>query len=377
MVSCSLCYSFEYKALRTKYKEQSSSVVQINVQGALIMTSSPAQQPSPQLFFQTINAYQRTEALKAAIELEVFTAIGEGNSTAAEIAKRSAASERGVRILCDFLCIMGFLKKDGNRYSLTQDSAVFLDKRSPAYLGGTTEFISTEKLTDNFKNFAEVVRKGGSLDPDGGTVAPDNPIWVKFARGMAPMIAMPAQIMAKMVDPAADQKLKILDIAAGHGLFGIAFATNNSKAEIVALDWPKVLEVAKENAQKAGVSDRYSTKEGSAFDVDFGTDYDLVLLTNFLHHFDPPTCEALLRKVHAALRVGGRAVTLEFVPNDDRISPPDAAAFSVMMLGSTPSGDAYTFAEFERMFANAGFSRSEIHELPPSIQQVVISHKEG
>lgn len=341
------------------------------------MTSSPAQQPSPQLFFQTINAYQRTEALKAAIELEIFTAIGEGNSTAAEIAKRSAASERGVRILCDFLCIMGFLKKDGNRYSLTQDSAVFLDKRSPAYLGGTTEFISTEKLTDNFKNFAEVVRKGGSLDPDGGTVAPDNPIWVKFARGMAPMIAMPAQIMAKMVDPAADQKLKILDIAAGHGLFGIAFATNNSKAEIVALDWPKVLEVAKENAQKAGVSDRYSTKEGSAFDVDFGTNYDLVLLTNFLHHFDTPTCEALLRKVHAALRVGGRAVTLEFVPNDDRISPPDAAAFSVMMLGSTPSGDAYTFAEFEQMFANAGFSRSEIHELPPSIQQVVISHKEG
>jgi 2-polyprenyl-3-methyl-5-hydroxy-6-metoxy-1,4-benzoquinol methylase len=339
------------------------------------MSSSPAQQPSPQLFFQTINAYQRTEALKAAIELEVFTALGEGNTTVSQLAQRCETSERGMRILCDFLCIMAFLHKDGTNYSLTQDSAVFLDKRSPAYLGGATEFISTEKLTDNFKNFAEVVRKGGSLDADGGTVAPDNPIWVKFARAMAPMIAMPAQLLAKLVDTRADQKLKILDIAAGHGLFGIAFATNNPQSKIVALDWPKVLEVARENARKAGVADRYSTIEGSAFDVEFGGGYDLVLLTNFLHHFDPPTCETLLRKVHASLGEGGRAVTLEFVPNEDRISPPDAAAFSVMMLGSTPSGDAYTFSELERMFANAGFARSEIHELPPTIQQAVISQK--
>ena len=339
------------------------------------MSSSPAQQPSPQLFFQTVNAYQRTEALKAAIELEVFTAIGEGNATAGDIAKRCGASERGIRILCDFLCVMGFLNKEGNRYSLTQDSAIFLDQRSPAYLGGAIEFMGTEKLTENFRNFAEVVRKGGSLDEEGGTVAPDNPIWVKFARAMAPLMAMPAQLMAKLVDPSPGQKLKILDIAAGHGLFGIAFATNNQQAEVVALDWPKVLDVAKENAQKAGLSDRYSTIEGSAFDVEFGNGYDLILLTNFLHHFDPPTCEALLKKVHDALADSGHAVTLEFVPNEDRISPPDAAAFSVMMLGSTPGGDAYTFSELEQMFQNAGYSRSENHDLPPSIQRVVISQK--
>ncbi len=339
------------------------------------MSSSPAQQPSPQLFFQTINAYQRTEALKAGIELEVFTAIGEGKTTATEIAQRCHASEKGTRVLCDFLCIMGFLTKQDNHYALTQDSAVFLDKRSPAYLGGSMEFIATEQLTENFRNFADAVRKGGSTNAEGGTVSPDNPIWVKFARGMAPMIAMPAEMMAKLVDPAADTELKVLDIAAGHGLFGINFATNNKQAQIVAVDWPRVLDVAKENAEKAGVADRYSTIEGSAFDVDFGSGYDVVLLTNFLHHFDPPTCETLLKKVHASLRDGGRAVTLEFVPNEDRISPPDAAAFSVMMLGTTPSGDAYTFAEFEEMFQAAGFSRSEIHPLPPSIQHVVISHK--
>jgi ubiquinone/menaquinone biosynthesis C-methylase UbiE len=248
-----------------------------------------------------------------------------------------------MRILCDYLCIIGFLAKDGGRYSLTQDSAMFLDKRSPAYLGGAIEFLLSPTLADGFKDLAAAVRKGGAVISEEGVVAPEHPIWVKFACAMAPMAAMPSHLMAKLVDEKADRNLKILDIAAGHGLYGIAFAKNNSQAEIVALDWAPVLEVAKENARNAAVSDRYSTIEGSAFDVEYGSGYDLVLLTNFLHHFDTAACEKLLRKVCAALADAGRAVALEFVPNEDRISPPEAAGFSMMMLGGTPSGDAYTF----------------------------------
>src|SRR4029078_10501761 len=142
------------------------------------MSSPATQQPSPQLFFQTINAYQRTEALKAAIELEVFTAIGEGNTSAAEIAKRCDASERGTRILCDFLCIMGFLNKEENRYSLTKDSAIFLDQRSPAYMGGVTGFISTPELTDAFRNFAAIVRKGDQISLVGGNISAQNELLV-------------------------------------------------------------------------------------------------------------------------------------------------------------------------------------------------------
>lgn len=339
------------------------------------MSSSAAQQPSPQIIFQNINSHQRTEALKTGIELEVFTAIGEGKTTAAEIAKRCQTSEKGTRVLCDFLTIMGLLTKQDDNYALTIDSAAFLDKRSPAYIGGATEFMCSELLTQGAKHMTEAVRKGGTALDDDGTIGPENPVWVNFARAMAPLMALPAQLIANLIDPSADQKLKILDVAAGHGLFGISFATRNKQAEITALDWKAVLEVAKENVEKAGVSDRFNTLEGSAFDVDFGAGYDLVLLTNFLHHFDPPTCESLLRKVRAALADGGRAVTLEFVPNEDRVTPPDAAAFSVVMLTTTPSGDAYTFSELEQMFANAGFSRSTLHPLPPTIQQVVISEK--
>lgn len=332
-------------------------------------------QPTPALLFDTINAHQRTEAIKTAIELDLFSAIAEGKTTTPEIAEASRASERGTRILCDYLVIIGFLTKENGKYGLTPDSAMFLDKRSPAYMGSVIDFLLSPMLTDNFKRLTEAVKKGGSAADDEATVAPDHPVWVKFAHAMAPMMAMPAQLLARLVDPNGNQKLKILDIAAGHGLFGLAFARQNPQAEITAVDWLNVLKVAKENAQAAGASDRYHTRPGSAFDVDYGDGYDIVLLTNFLHHFDVLTCENLLRKVNASLAKGGRAVTLEFVPNDDRVTPPQAAAFSMMMLGGTPGGDAYTFAELQRMFSNAGFARSELHELPPTIQRVVISHK--
>jgi ubiquinone/menaquinone biosynthesis C-methylase UbiE len=333
------------------------------------------QPPSPELFFQTVNSYQRTAALKAAIELDLFGAIGEGNSTAAEIAASRNVSERGARILCDYLVITGLMTKGGERYGLTQDSAIFLDRRSPAYMGGTLEFILAPSMVASFDDLATAVRNGGTANPEGGTVAPENPIWVKFARAMAPMMAMNAHMIAEMSSDIEGRGAKVLDIAAGHGLFGIAFASRYKETEVFALDWPAVLEVAKENASAAGVAERYHTIGGSAFDADFGEGYDLVLLTNFLHHFDPPTCEALLRKVRAALKDGGRALTLEFVPNDDRVTPPVSAAFSLTMLAGTPGGDAYTYAELERMFANAGFAHSELRDLPASPQKLVVSHK--
>src|SRR5437016_7301116 len=332
----------------------------------------PTAPPTPALLFDTLNAHQRTEAIKTGIELGLFTEIAQGKTTADEIAKACDASERGTRIVCDFLVIIGFLTKQNGTYGLTPDSAVFLDRHSPAYLGSVIDFILSPMLIDNFHRLTAAVKKGGSAG-DTEPLEPQHPMWVKFARAMAPMMAMPAQLLAPLVDPAANQKLKVLDLAAGHGLYGLAFAKRNPNAEVTAVDWANVLEVAKENAQAAGVSDRFHTKPGSAFDVDYGTGYDVVLLTNFLHHFDPPTCETLLRKVHGALADGGRAVTVEFVPNPDRVSPPQAAAFSLMMLGGTPSGDAYTFAELETMFRNAGFAQSEWLELPPTIQRVVMS----
>jgi 2-polyprenyl-3-methyl-5-hydroxy-6-metoxy-1,4-benzoquinol methylase len=331
--------------------------------------------PAPTLFFETMNAYQRTSALKGAIQLDVFTAIGEGKTTVNAIAARCQTSERGMRILCDYLVIIGFLTKDGTVYALTPESAMFLDRRSPAYLGSAERFLGSPTLVDAYKDMAAMVRKGGEIMSEHGTMDPEHPVWVEFARSMAPMMAMPAESIAKLIGAPAGTTWKVLDIAAGHGLFGIAIARHNPNAAIVAIDWAQVLEVARENAARAGVASRYQTLPGSAFDLEFGGGYDIVLLTNFLHHFDTATCETLLRKVCAALKPGGRAVTFEFVPNEDRVSPPAAASFSMMMLGTTESGDAYTFSEFDRMFRSTGFSHSELHPIPPVVGQVIISRK--
>ncbi len=336
-------------------------------------STAPQQPPTPERFFNTVNAHQQTEALKAAIELEIFTAIAEGNTTAATIAERCKTAERGARTLCDFLTIHGFLTKDGTQYALAPDSALFLNRHSPAYIGGAVEFLLTPRLREGHAKLAEAVRRGGSALGD-DVLEPDNQIWVKFAEAMMPLTRMPSEIMAAELLKGGESN-KVLDIAASHGIYGLAVAKQNPAAHIYAVDWKNVLEVATRNAQAMGMAHRHHLLPGSAFEVDFGSDFDLALITNFLHHFDPPTCTTFMRRVHAALKPGGRAAILEFVPNPDRISPPTPAAFSMMMLANTPSGDAYTFAELENMSKSAGFERVELATPQIGLGRLVIAYR--
>lgn len=329
-------------------------------------------EPMPALVFETLMAHQRSAALRAAIELDLFNVLGEGPAGKAKLAHRCGASERGIRILCDYLTVIGLIAKEGDTWRHTPTSAAFLDPRSPACLASTARFLGNPQLHEPYKRLTEIVRTGRTVLEGQGTVEPENSVWVEFAHSMAPMMAPLAAPLGGLVLNGVDGPARVLDMAAGHGLFGIEVAKQHPHATVVALDWPAVLEVAKQNAAKAGVSDRYETLPGSAFDVDYGGPYDIVLLTNFLHHFDVPTCQGLLRKVHAAMKPGGCAAALEFVPNEDRVSPPMAASFSMTMLASTVSGDAYTFSELEAMFRDSGFDGITGHPIPRSPHTVVL-----
>ncbi|MHB8734407.1 MAG: methyltransferase [Terriglobales bacterium] len=337
--------------------------------------SAPPPGPTPQRIFDTLAGFQCTAALKAAIDLELFTAIGKGATTAAEIAHACSVPERGVRILCDNLTVLGLLSKTGLRYALAPDSAMFLDRNSPAYIGGTVRFRCSPTLMKRFADLTATVRAGTLADE--GTVGDDDPVWVEFARSMlpvmAPLAAGIAQILAATHPKGAP--CKVLDMAAGHGIFGVAVAQAIPSAEVVALDWQRVLEVAHETAVAAGVAARHHLLPGNAFEVDYGSDYDVVLVPNFLHHFDPPTCVTLLRKMQQALRPQGRVVVVEFVPNPDRVSPPNAASFSLIMLATTPRGDAYTRAELDEMLREAGFSGMKEYPLPHAVETVVMAQK--
>jgi 2-polyprenyl-3-methyl-5-hydroxy-6-metoxy-1,4-benzoquinol methylase len=338
-------------------------------------TPSQSQRPSPERIFGVLNAFHSSAALKTAIELDIFTVIAEGADRANAIALRVNAAERGVRILCDYLTIHGFLTKSDDRYALTQESAIFLNRHSPGYMGTLAGFLTSEVPKKSFDGLTETVKKGGTTVAQGDNTKPNDDLWVAFARTMAPLTTVSAGFIAELADAKEGEACKVLDIAAGHGMFGITIAKRNPNAQITAVDWAPVLAVAKENAAATGVADRVSFRPGSAFEADLGEGYDIVLLTNIFHHFDIPTCEKLMRRVHAALKPGGKAITLEFVPNEDRITPPMAAAFSLIMLAETDAGDAYTFSQYEKMFRSAGFVRTTLHPVPEMPQQVLLSEK--
>jgi ubiquinone/menaquinone biosynthesis C-methylase UbiE len=330
--------------------------------------------PTPAAIFQSFTAYQQTAAIRTAIELDLFTAVAQGAATPAELAKACSASERGVRMLCDRLVVDRLLTKDGGRYGLTPTASMFLDRRSGAYVGTAITFLMNPTIVEAFARLTEAVRRGGTALTDDGTVAADATVWVDFARAMKGLAGFTAELVAGLLEvEAANRPLKVLDVAAGHGMFGIAIARRQLRAEVTALDWAGVLAVAEENARAAEVADRVHLLPGDAFKTDLGSGYDLVLLPNFLHHFDAPTCEQFLRRVHAALAPGGRVAVIEFIPNDDRVSPADAATFALVMLATTPAGDAFTYAEYDEMLRRAGFPKTTLHELPMVPQRVVIA----
>src|SRR5262245_17613427 len=318
--------------------------------------------PSPAAIFDTLFAYEQSAALKTALELDLFTAIDEGATMAAAIATRCAASERGTRILCDFIATLGLLSKSGTTYQLSPEAAAFLSQRSPAYLGTMARFLLMPGIRNNFEDLTGAVRRGG-VQPSGDTVSDDNPIWIEFARSMVPMMVPAAHAIADLVGAASAGSMKVLDIAASHGVFGITIAQRNPRAEVVAVDWKAVLAVAEENARAADLGQRYHLLPGDAFKVAFGRDFDVALVTNFLHHFDPPTCTDFLKKIHGSLKPGGRVAILEMVPNADRVTPPVPARFTLTMLAGTLSGDAYTFDELRDQLERAGFRNVSAHPL--------------
>ncbi|MBI4876141.1 MAG: class I SAM-dependent methyltransferase [Acidobacteria bacterium] len=330
--------------------------------------SSPV---TPLRFFDAVNGYQRTAVVKAALDLDVFSHIAGGSETAREIAGGCDASERGVRVLCDALTVLGMLEKQEGRYRLTADSALFLDRGSPSYIGASVEYLCGQMQTEGFAQFTEAVRRGGTALGSEGCLAPDHPAWAHFARSMTGVMRPLAEFVAAEAGPVQ----RVLDVACGHGLYAIALAEANESAEVYALDWPHVLDVAQRHARQAGVASRFHLIPGNAFTTAFGAGYDVIVLANFLHCLDSGAAVQMARMCHAALKPGGRLLVVAFVPDAARTRPSASAWFATVMLATTPGGDAYTKGEYDAMLAGAGFPSCRLVEIPGSAEHLLIATK--
>ncbi|MGC4053024.1 MAG: class I SAM-dependent methyltransferase, partial [Paludibaculum sp.] len=275
----------------------------------------------------------------------------------------------GIRVLMDGLTVLEMVEKQDGAYRLTPDSAVYLNRDSPEFMADSILFTHSEFVQRAFQSFTEAVRQGGAAVDSEGTVSAGHPVWIQYARGMMAL----ARPQARKVVELAPAAHRILDIATGHGLFGILLLQAQPQATCVAVDWENVLPNALDNARDAGVDARFQTIAGSAFDVELGEGYDTVLLPNFLHHFPPAACLRLLRRVAEAMVPGGRLFIIAPIPNEDRISPSAPAWFATMMLATTPSGDAYTQSEYAGLLREAGFAEPEMHAAPGSSRSVLVS----
>ena len=327
---------------------------------------------SPAPIIASILGYFRTAAMLAATRLDLFTHIAEGRGSVAALAEACSAEERSIRALCDFLAVHHHLERVDGSYRLTPASATFLDRRSPAYMGSMADFLASAANRDQaFGDALAFMHR--RTEKAAGNVAPENPVWVAYAQAMTPLSLPVAKAAAAVLAPLVPAALRILDIAAGSGMFGIEMLKALPSASVTAVDWPAVLAVAKANAARRGVGDRLEFRPGNALEIDLGDGYDLIMLPNFLHHFDEATNIALLRRVAAALAEGGRLAVVEFVRDEEVLPPEPIATFALMMRTTTPEGDAYSGRELERMIRAAGFTTSESTLLGNTLQTLIVA----
>lgn len=313
---------------------------------------------TPEPVFQALTAFWLSGAMKAGLELGLFAALAEGPLDAAALGARIQAPARSTAMLADALAGTGFLSKTAGRYALSPVADAFLDPKKPSYLGSMVHIVSGAEQWASFADLGRAVRKGGCVG-DQGHLTPDDPFWHTFAQSSLAMAMGQGQQVAELLAQRDVPVTRALDIAAGTGGYGCSLGQRFPEARVAFADWPGVLEFTKQNTQRFGLGERAEFKPGDIFESDWGGGYDLILLPNIYHHFDEADCARLSRRVREALKPGGAAVVVEFVPDDAREKAAMPLLFALVMLTHTPRGTTYTEADFRRFLGGAGFTRFE------------------
>jgi ubiquinone/menaquinone biosynthesis C-methylase UbiE len=318
------------------------------------MADSNARTPSPLEQIMQMNfSFAPSCVMTAALRLGVFSHMAAGKSTAAEVAQAAGASERGTRMLLDALAGFGLLTKSGERYELTPHARQYLVRESPDYAGGMAE---SGGMIEAWTHLDECVRTGRPVHRV-ETQERAEEFFPMLVRTLHVVNREPARRTAEALGAGRESKgLRVLDVAAGSGVWGIAFAEADPSARVTAQDFPGVLPTTREYVRRHGLEERFDFLAGDLKEVDFGESrYDVALLGNIVHSEGEESSRELFRRLRRALRPGGRVVVIDMLPNDARTGPPYQLIFALNMLVNTERGDTYTLAEYTRWLQEAGF----------------------
>jgi ubiquinone/menaquinone biosynthesis C-methylase UbiE len=322
------------------------------------------QDVSPERLGQIAWGYSIPLIVEAALENKVFDLLSKGEMTADQLAAETGASARGLRMIANALTSVELLKKDSRgRYSLTPESAAFLVTTSPAFRGGVFRHISRQLLPAWMK-LSDVVKTGKPpqrVNQEG----PGSEFFQQFVEDIFPLSVGSAKALGQALNVAqSPSPVRVLDLAAGSGVWGITLAQMSPRVTVTAVDWADVLPATRRVAEKHGVADRVTLVAGDLLEAAFGTGHHIATLGHIFHSEGEARSQALARKTYDALAPGGTIAIAEFIANEERTGPPNAMIFAVNMLVNTDQGDTFTLPEMTTWLTEAGFKNVRTLEVP-------------
>jgi ubiquinone/menaquinone biosynthesis C-methylase UbiE len=323
-------------------------------------TSAPV---TPERIMQFAWSYVPTLVLEAAIQHRVFDVLDGGPKTLKETAEATGASERGLRAVMNTLVGLNFLAKTNGHYALTPESELFLVSTKPSFQGGLLKHASGQ-LIPNWLRLNEVVSTGKpvtSVNQEGA----GSEFFQAFVADIFPLSYPPAQVLAKHLGlGSSESEVRVLDLATGSGVWGIALAQSSEKVTVTAVDWAHVLPATEKMVARFGLTDRFAYVSGDLESADFGSGHNVATLGHILHSEGAARSKSLLRKTFEALAPGGTIAIAEFLVNADRTGPVGSLFFAANMLVNTDDGDTYSFEEISDWLTEAGFTNARLLEAP-------------
>lgn len=318
---------------------------------------------TPERIMQFAWGYIPTFVLEAAIRHGIFDVLDGGPKTIQAVHEATGASERGLNAIMNALTGLEFLAKDKEgRFSLTPESSAFLVSTKPGYQGGLIRHCS-EHLIPKWLRLNEIVGSGKPVEAV-NEEAPGSEFFQKFVNDIFPMSYPAAQTLAEHLLKSVGGPIRVLDLAAGSGVWGIALAQRSEHVHVTAFDWPEVIPVTRKTVARFELAGRFSFIAGDLLQEDFGANYTVATLGHILHSEGRERSRALLAKTFRALASGGTIAIAEFLVNRDRTGPLNGLFFAVNMLVNTGSGDTYSFEEISGWLGEAGFTDARTLDSP-------------